>query len=131
MNVLVDTSVWSLALRGTSPSGESVAILEALVEEGRAVLMGAIRQELLSGLRSQNQFELLRERLQPFVDLDVSTEDHVRAAGFFNQCRSEGIQGSNTDFLICSTAHRHETPILTTDREFDRFASVLPIALFR
>ena len=63
MNVLVDTSVWSLALRRTSPSGESVAILEALVEEGRAVLMGAIRQELLSGLR--------RNGLDPKRNFDV------------------------------------------------------------
>ena len=58
------------------------------------------------------------------------TEDHVRAAGFFNQCRREGIQGSNTDFLICAAASRRQIPILTTDRDFDRFAEVLPIALF-
>ena len=130
MNVLVDTSIWSLALRRPSPSGNKVADLRDLVDEGRAVLMGVIRQEVLSGVRSNAQFELLREKLEPFVDLNVSTKDHVRAAGFFNQCRREGIQGSNTDFLICAAAVRHQIPIFTTDRDFDRFADVLPIALF-
>jgi predicted nucleic acid-binding protein len=54
----------------------------------------------------------------------------VRAASFFNRCRRKGIQGSNTDFLICAAAHRHEVPIFTTDLDFPRFEKILPIALF-
>lgn len=130
MNVLVDTSVWSSALRRESPSSVEVSALRQLVDEGRAVLLGAIRQEILSGVRSERQFERLRDDLEAFVDLEVSTEDHVRAASYFNHCRRKGIQGSNTDFLICAAAHRHEAPIFTTDRDFSRFAKVLPIALF-
>ena len=130
MNVLVDTSVWSMALRRPSPSSAEVAALRELIDEGRAALLGAIRQEILSGVRSESQFERLRDDLAAFVDLEVSSEDHVRAASFFNRCRRKGVQGSNTDFLICAAAHRHQVPIFTTDRDFSRFARTLPIALF-
>jgi predicted nucleic acid-binding protein len=130
VNVLVDTSVWSLALRRGGPSSAEVSALRELVEEGRAVLLGAIRQEILSGVRSEKQFELLRDHLAAFLDLEVTSEDHVRAASFCNRCRRKGVQGSNTDFLICAAAHRHQVNIFTTDRDFSRFEQVLPIALF-
>jgi predicted nucleic acid-binding protein len=130
VNVLVDTSVWSLALRRDGPPPAEAAALRELIDDGRAVLLGAIRQEILSGVRSEKQFASLRDHLAPFVDLDVSSDDHVRAASFFNRCRRKGIQGSNTDFLICAAAHRHEVPIFTTDLDFPRFEKILPIALF-
>ena len=56
-------------------------------------------------------------------------EDHERAAQFFNRCRSRGVQGANTDFLICSVAVRLDCPILTTDKDFEAFAAHLPIEL--
>jgi predicted nucleic acid-binding protein len=130
VNVLVDTSVWSIALRRPIPSSAEVKGLRDLIDQGRAVLLGAIRQEILSGVRSEKQFELLRDHLAAFVDLEVSSDDHIRAAGFFNRCRREGVEGSNTDFLICAAAHRHQVPIFTTDRDFSRFAKILPVALF-
>lgn len=95
----------------------------------RAELLGVIRQELLSGIRDSTQFEKLRGRLRAFPDLPVTTADHERAAEFFNLCRAQGIQGSNTDFLICAVAERQQIPILTTDDDFGLFAKHLPIVL--
>lgn len=43
--------------------------------------------------------------------------------------RKKGIQGSNTDFLICAISSRHEMPILTTDKDFTNFQSVFPVLL--
>ncbi len=95
----------------------------------RAHLLGVIRQELLSGIRDAAQFEELRARLRAFPDLEVTTADHERAAELFNFCRGGGLQGSNTDFLICAVAERHAMPILTTDDDFALFARHLPIEL--
>jgi len=53
------------------------------------------------------------------------------AAEFFNLAKSKGIQGSNTDYLICAGAHRHRLPIFTTDQDFERYASVVPIRLYQ
>lgn len=96
MNVVVDTSVWSLALRRNTPN-EAMAIvniLRDLIVDGRVVLMGAIRQEVLSGIRYTEQFLRLRDYLRAFPDLELISEDYELAAEFFNTCRSNGVQGS-------------------------------------
>ena len=137
MQVLVDTSVWSLALRrptadagsATRPHSEASAVaqLKDLIADGRACMMGAIRQELLSGIRAMEQFAKLQGTLRAFDDLALIQADHELAAAFFNRCRSQGVQGSNTDFLICAAASRRELPILTTDQDFVRYQQILPI----
>ena len=130
MSVLVDASVWSLAFRRRKPvSHPMVPELRRLIWEARARLIGPIRQEVLSGIREPAQFQRLRHHLSAFPDLPLVTTDYERAAEFFNLCRAKGIQGSNTDFLLCAVAERHGMPILTTDEEFNDFALHLPIEL--
>jgi predicted nucleic acid-binding protein len=130
MKVLVDTSVWSLALgrRGRSEAPASQE-LRSLIDDGRVAMIGPIRQELLSGIRTPESFERLRDHLRPYRDERLETADFERAAEHFNTCRARGVQGSNTDFLICAVAERRNLPILTTDADFTRFAAVLPITL--
>jgi predicted nucleic acid-binding protein len=130
MNVVVDTSVWSLALRrhrsaGTAPVSE----LAELIREGRAALLGPVRQELLSGVPIAPQYEMLRDYLRAFPDVALDSEDYEEAAAFFNRCRAKGVQGSNTDFLICAAAVRRQFAILTTDSDFTHYAKLLPIQL--
>ena len=130
MKVLVDTSVWSLAFRRQRRAEEpAVGQLRWLIEQGRVAMIGPIRQELLGGIRTADSFQQLRDRLRAFADEPLDREDFERAAEHFNTCRARGIQGSNTDFLICAAAERLALPILTTDADFTRFAAVLPIAL--
>ena len=131
MNVLVDSSVWSLALRRntTNDAIAIVNVLRDLIADGRVVLLGAIRQEVLSGVRYKEQFARLREYLRAFPDLELTTEDYELAAEFFNTCRSNGVQGSNTDFLLCAVAHRRGYTIFTTDKDFDNFRSHIPVVL--
>lgn len=130
MKVIVDTCIWSLALRRRRVSDDPhVAQLAKLVEDLQVQLLGPIRQELLSGVRSTEQFEVLRERLRAFPDLVTDETDYERAAEYLNTCRSRGVQGSNTDFLICALSHRHEMPIYTTDEDFGRYPAILPVAL--
>lgn len=130
MRVLVDTSVWSLALR-RDPHGHHRAVeeLKALVADHRVEMIGPIRQELLSGIRNASQFERLQNHLTAFPDIPIETEDYEMAAKFYNLCRSKGIQGSNTDFLICAVAVRNHLAIFTTDKDFQLFAKHLPIVL--
>lgn len=129
MRVLVDTSVWSLALRRRAPAHAVVDELRALIATGRAAMCGVIRQEILSGIRESAAFDQLRDRLRAFGDEPVTTEDYERAAAFYNVCRAKGVQGSNTDFLLCAVSANHALPILTTDADFTRYAKLLPIAL--
>ncbi len=129
MKVLVDTSVWSLALRRRAPAHPAVDELRRLIGQGRAAMVGPVRQELLSGIRDRAVFERLRDHLQAFPDEAIHSADCERAADCFNVCRATGIQGSNTDFLICAVAERLGFPILTTDTDFQKFSRVVPLRL--
>jgi predicted nucleic acid-binding protein len=126
VNVLVDTSVWSLALRRppTSRSVEAAELVE-LIREGRVAMIGAIRQEILSGVRSSKQYRDLRDRLRAFGDVLLDESDYEAAATCFSRCRAKGLQGSNTDFLMCAASLRRRLAILTTDKDFEGFARVL------
>ena len=110
MQVLIDTTVWSLAFRRNVPattataslakvSSPALQLLRDLVADGRATLIGAIRQELLSGIKHHDQFLKLSQAMAAFDDLILDRADYELAAEFFNNCRGKGVQGSNTDFL--------------------------------
>ena len=132
MKIIIDTCVWSLALRRKeSIKNEYVNELKELIKEVRAQLIGPVRQELLSGIKTKKQFILLRDHLRAFEEIDIKSKDYELAAEYFNTARKKGIQGSNTDFLICAISTRHKMPILTTDKDFFHFQTVLPIELHR
>jgi predicted nucleic acid-binding protein len=130
VNVVIDTSVWSLALRRRKPTASATAQeLAELIREGRATMLGAIRQELLSGVQIEAQYQMLRDYLRAFPDIELEAEDYEEAASFFNRCRARGVQGSNTDFLLCAVAARRRFTIMTTDNDFFRFAKIVPVQL--
>src|SRR5579862_2166650 len=134
MNVLVDTSVWSLALRRKTPNLNLtetflVAELSELVREGRARLIGLVRQELLSGIKTAEHYERLRLRLRSFPDEPIDTSDHEEAAKAGNRCRGKGIVVSIVDVLICAVAIKREWAIFTTDPDFTNYLKVLPISI--
>ena len=132
MKVLVDTSVWSLALRRSKQSiTAEVQELRKLIQDHRVQMIGPIRQEILSGVRNNAQFNKLSKHLESFPDIPILTDDYVRAAKLFNLCRSKGIQGSNTDFLICAVAVRNKLSIFTTDKDFELFSKHIKITLHR
>ena len=131
MKVLVDTCIWSLALRRRSlPDDPAVRELKELIREFRVQMIGPIRQEILSGIRVTDHYNKVREYLSPFIDLEITISDYERAAEFFNIARRKGIQGSNTDFLICAVAESHDLSIFTNDRDFNLFAGHFPIRLY-
>ncbi|MCW1921159.1 PIN domain-containing protein [Luteolibacter arcticus] len=130
MKVVVDTSVWSLAFRRRATVvSKHVDLLTDLIHDGRVVLLGLVRQELLSGIRHGDQFERLRTQLRAFPEIEMETADHEVAAAHFNTCMAAGIQGSTIDFLICAYASRRNYQILSTDPDFGFFAKHIPVAL--
>jgi predicted nucleic acid-binding protein len=135
VKVLVDTPIWSLALRrrlrDLNPQEQHLTqSLQELIQEGRAQLVGPIRQELLSGLRDEEKFHKLRSYLRAFDEPNLASQDYEEAAHMSNQCRARGVAGSSIDFLICATATRRNWQIFTTDRDFAHYAKVLPLQIF-
>ena len=92
--------------------------------------MGAIRQELLSGIREEERFHKLRDYLRAFEEPGIEVLDYEEAAQMHNRCRTRGITGSAIDFLICAVAKRRDWHIFTTDRDFERYERVLGLRLY-
>ena len=103
--------------------------LHDLIEEGRVVMLGLIRQELLQGVREENVFEKLRRMLEPFEDYPVTTADHETAARLSNAARSKGVTVSTIDALIAAVALNNQLPVFTTDKDFQHLTAVAEIPL--
>ena len=130
MKIIVDTCIWSLALRRNNvETNQYIEELKHLIDEIRVQFIGPVRQELLSGIKSKTDFTILKQHLRSFKDIELQPQDYELAAEYFNAARKKGIQGSNTDFLICAISSRHKMPILTTDKDFTHFQSVFPVSL--
>lgn len=133
MEVLVDTSIWSLALRRNKRKAIDNPLVDRfaeLITETRVQIIGQFRQELLSGITEELQFQKLKSHLDNFEDLPVISINYERAAEMHNQCRKKGINGSHIDFLICSVAEYYQLAIFTSDKDFAYYAKHLPITLY-
>ena len=136
MRVIVDTPIWSLGLRRkrkhlAAAERSLVAAWTDLIKERRVLLIGPIRQEILSGVRDDSTFERLREHLRAFHDEPLTFHDYEEAARCHNVCRHAGVAGSSVDFLLCAVALRKHARIFTTDVDFTRYAEHLPLSLYQ
>jgi len=93
-------------------------------------LIGPVRQELLSGISNKMVFDDLSAKLDGFNNYEVQIADHNLAAEYYNVCLTKGIQGSQTDYLICAVASRYDMEIFTEDKDFSHYKKYLPIRLY-
>ena len=136
MKTIVDTNIGLLGLRRRpellNPKESRLKReLGELISDDQAVLIGAIRQEVLSGVRDAVSFERLKKALRDFSDHAVAADDYETAAAISNACRTAGLSGSPIDYLLCAVAQRHRFSIFAIDGDFERYAKVLPIKLHR
>jgi len=128
--ILVDTSVWSLALRRDRvPASREVGALSAAIERGDACLTGAILQEVLQGFPDVSRTRRLVDYLAPFPLLALDRADYVYAAEIRNRCRVKGVALTTIDAQIAAAAIDHKCALLTTDRDFDAVARHFPLRL--
>jgi len=128
--VIIDTCMWSLAFRRKSITETKVAKeLSNLIDENRAKIIGAIRQELLSGYSEVQSYMKLRDKLRYFPNEPIIDADYEVAAEYSNLCRKNGIQGSHTDFFICAVSVRLKMKIYTNDVDFQHYSKYLPLSL--
>ena len=130
MSVIVDSSIWSLAFRRPLADAPEASVLAQLLRRDAAILIGAVRQEVLSGIKDPQGFRSLRDVLRKTPNYPVEQAHYEAAAEAFNACKSKGIQGSQIDFLVCAVAQLDRLPIYTMDKDFVIYSRILPIKLF-
>ncbi|MDI6816111.1 MAG: PIN domain-containing protein [Actinomycetota bacterium] len=131
MRVLVDTSVWSLALRRKNDAeSQAVKILTEYIESGEQVfVIGIIAQEILSGVTSIKLFNQLIEHLAAFPIIDLFEDDFIEAARLRNTCKKKGIQIGTIDALIAAVCIKHDLLLLSLDKDFQAMAGIMPLQL--
>lgn len=124
MNLFVDTSVWSLALRRDEAGGQpSVRRLRDALDSAEGVFTtGLVLQELLQGFRGPKARDAIVDRFASLPLLIPDRTDHVEAAEARNACRRNGIQVGTIDALLAQLCIRHDLDMLTTDRDFTLMA---------
>jgi predicted nucleic acid-binding protein len=126
VNLVVDTSVWSLVLRRPRVEEDNphVRAFRWHLDSGDGLfLTGSILQELLDGLRSTRQLDRLLTLLDPYPLLELDRQTYVDAARLRTLCRSKGVNAGPIDFLIAAACCRHGFPLLTADKDFQRIAA--------
>ena len=131
MNVLVDTSVWSLALRRDAPSNPpEVHELRRSLESGSVHCTGLVLQELLQGFAKPKAHKQIIKRFSALPLLVPERDDHIRAADLRNKCRRNGVQAGTIDALLAQLCIRYDLTMLTTDNDFHNMASVVSLSVW-
>lgn len=133
MRILVDTSVWSLALRRKKDSSFGAAdLLKEYIETGEYIcLIGIILQEILLGITDEKLFNRLEDHLSAFPIVALEREDYVRAARLRNYCKKKGVQVGTIDALIAAVCIENDFLLLSTDEDFQLIANNSELKLIK
>ncbi len=120
MSLLVDTSVWSLALRrdADAPTQAVEVLRNALEGADQVFTTGLVLQELLQGFSGPKARAQLIERFAALAFLQPDREDHIEAAEVRNTCRRNGVQIGTIDAVLIQLCLRHDLVLLSTDNDF-------------
>ncbi len=128
MKIIIDTPIWSYALRSQNKKYQAeIRELTLLIRDQKAIIIGPIRQEILSGYSDIRKYKKLKEKLSYFDNTPIIDTDYELAAELCNKCRRRGIQGSHIDFLICAVAKRLDVPVFTTDQDFPQYKKIISL----
>jgi predicted nucleic acid-binding protein len=132
MTLLVDTSVWSLALRRDAQATEPEVhqLKDALFGSEMVVTTGLILQELLQGFSGPRAQAQIVERFAVLPLLQPDRDDHINAAALRNTCRRAGVQIGTVDTLLAQLCIRHEVTLLTMDKDFTHAAKHCPLRIW-
>ena len=124
MRVLVDTSVWSLALRKGGPAVHPTVekLMSILRADEDVFLIGLILQEILQAFRSDSSFRKVARHLEPFPLLELGRHDYIAAASLHRRCAARGVSASTADCQIATAAIQHNCLLLSADNDLERIA---------
>lgn len=127
MGVLVDTSAWVDAFRGSSHS--VMKTVDRLLGGGEAVLCGVVEMELRQGMRTAERGKVL-PLLEAVPYVEVQRDDWRLAGEEWASLRASGVTIPPSDCLVAAIAMRRELQLLTTDSHFEHFSKKLVLVPF-
>ncbi len=131
MTLLVDTSVWSLALRRDTdiPNAHVEHLRIGLAGADFFVTTGLVLHELLQGFTGPKAALSILLSFRALPMLNPDRQDHIAAAEIHNKCRRSDVQIGTIDALLIQLCGRHDLTLLSTDRDFVFAAQHVPFRI--
>lgn len=114
---LVDTSVWIDFFKGV-PSVK--AFLNDLILNDKVFLCGPILFELVQGIKSLDERNLVKEALLSLPYLEITLQNWEDVASLSRDLRAKGITLPLTDLLIGQLAKANNLEVISFDPHFDQ-----------
>ena len=132
MDLFVDTTVWSLALRRdvVVEAPEVRMLKEALTEGSQIVTTGLVLQELLQGFTGPKAKADIIDRFAAIPLIAPDRADHIAAAELRNTCRRAGVQVGTVDAILAQLCIRHKLSLLSTDNDFRNMARYIELKVW-
>ncbi|WP_061250298.1 type II toxin-antitoxin system VapC family toxin [Leptospira alstonii] len=129
MKLLVDTSVWSEALRrkGKTLKSEETFLYQIIQNEDDIFVTGIILQEILTGIKDPQIFSEIEEQFRYFNFISPSEKDYIEAAKLRNLLSKKGIVLATIDALIAQIAITHNLVLATYDNDFLRLSGIIKL----
>jgi predicted nucleic acid-binding protein len=118
---LADSSVWIRYLRRGCPPRLKARIEELLILR-LMLLPEIVRLEVLSGVRSDREWEQTEESLGAAIPLRTRAADWNAAGRLGSQLVRIGLIADAGDLLIAAAAINNDVRLLHADRDFERIA---------
>lgn len=121
--MIFDTSVWIAFFHNVR--NEQTDLLDLHLQTGDIYMLGVIVQEILQGIRYDNQYEKISPILASLPFLDESTlYFYVAAAQLYRQMRKKGVTiRKPNNCLIAAYAIHFDTELCHSDSDFDLIAT--------
>ncbi len=120
--ILADTSVWIPFLRGSGVQFQERLV--PLIMADRLATTPVIIMEILTGAKSEKEYDKLNKDLAALRCFDVSGKQWQSACKLGYTVRHKGISVPLTDTLIASVALENNALLLHNDRHYEMIASI-------
>lgn len=121
--IIPDTCAWIDYFRpGETPLG--AALLHAL-STGVVYSCGPVVYELVQGVRSIREQELLTNTLAALPFLELTAADWVKAGWRSAALRKSGMNIPLSDILIATLAIEHDLAVMTVDQHFEAITGLI------
>jgi len=126
-------SILSLAWRcdGTSTSPEVGKTQEVSWAGDSPYATGFVLQELLQGFARLKAHKQIIKHLSILPLLTPDRQDCIQAEDLWNKCRCKGIQAGVIGALLAQFCARHDLMLLTTNKDFQHIATVVPLRVWK
>jgi predicted nucleic acid-binding protein len=119
--VIADTCIWIEYFKGRTPIS---AELKRLIQAGKVVLTGLIIFELLQGVKTKKDAELIKEAALALPVLEMTVDTWLSAGDLFFELRRKGITLPPSDVLLSAVVIENNLSLFTIDNHFNHIPQI-------